>query len=123
MLNEFALLSRGDVHASHDAVMRYSPQDRQVTEILIQRHEHSIVPVRFAQDFLIAWIFGSITDPNHIVTCGDERCLRAAPHAGVEEYLQGVVSATISSASIRSCPTWRRANTRQAWMSAGSSHG
>src|SRR5207302_5631604 len=101
--------------------MGQPPDDGQLAEVLVQRDQHPLLAVRPGEDVLVAGIFGQITRPDDIVAVRQQLGLRPAPDARVQEQLHAAVS--ILSGSTRSWPTTRRAYTRHARMSAGSSHG
>ena len=67
-------------------------------------------------------IRGPVADPLDVMTCRAQNRHGAATHTCVERNLHDIEDST-SAGSMRSCPTRRRAYTKHARMSSGSSHG
>jgi hypothetical protein len=81
--------------------------DRELSEVLVQRDEYPRLLVRAVEDFLIAWIRWPISGPDHFVSGIRQRLADAAPDARVEEDFQAALPPR--AGSTRSCPTSRRA--------------
>lgn len=90
---------------AHDSTMRFPPDDRQLTKVLVQCHEDPAVTVGAREDLLIAWIGVPVAGPGHIVAGSFEVMAGASPDAGIEE--EPHQSRSMISGSTRSCATSR----------------
>jgi hypothetical protein len=117
------LLARGEVDEAKDAVMRLVVNNGQFTKIFIERYENPLFRVSASEDCVVAGVLGPIAGPIDIVSGGAKIVGSFTPDAGVEKQLHTAAPAAIVSGSMRSLATWRRAYTKQAWMSAFSSQG
>ena len=113
---------RTQVDESHDSGMATSIQDRQLAEVLVEGSQYLSVRGGHRQDLVIPRIRGPVADPLDVMTCGAENRHGAAPDTCVEQNLHEIEDST-SAGSMRSCPTRRRAYTKHARMSSGSSQG
>lgn len=103
--------------------MRLTLDDRQFAEVFVQGDEDSLVPVGTFEDLLVAWIFSPIRRRHDIVTLIGEIFTDTSPDATVQEDPHPSVPVGMRKGSTRSCPTKRRAYSRQAWTSSSSNQG
>ncbi len=59
------LLSRRDPDESKNARVRPPMDDRQLSEVLVESHKHTVIPSRLLQDLLVAGISSPIAGPEH----------------------------------------------------------
>lgn len=118
---DLPLLSGGEADEPDDAGMRFAVHDGQLTEVLVERHEHAPLRMRLPQEFEIARISSQITSPAHIMSFASQGRPGTAPDAAVQQELQ--TPAPAGKSSMRSCATSRCAYERHAWTSSRSSQG
>lgn len=118
-----ALLTSCQVHQTHDAMVRCAMKYRQLSKVLVERHQDSALPVGDRQDLRVAGIRIPVAAPHHIVPGLNQRLLGAAPDTRVQQDLHDAAAVFTTNGSTRSRATIRRAYTRQASMSARSSQG
>jgi hypothetical protein len=63
--------------------VRLLPDDRQLAEVLIQRHKHPARSIGLREDFSIGELDIHITDPHDVMSGGDQLADHAAPDTGV----------------------------------------
>ena len=101
------LLDGRKSHEPHDSTVSLPADDRELTEVLIQRDQNTRLVMRATQNLFIAGIRGPVGSPNDIVSEFRERFSHAARDARVEENPQAALPPR--AGSTRSCPTRRRA--------------
>ena len=122
--HEFArsgLSHDGAVHKPDDATVRPAVNDREFAKILIKRYDDTAFLRGPGEYRSITWIRRPISDPGHIMAGRAERFCRLSRQTRVEKQLHD--AEVTGNGSHRSWPTIRRANTRHARTSSGSSHG
>ena len=115
------LVARPDAHQANDARVRPALYERQIAEVLVERHAHPLLGMSNAEDRAVAWVAIPISDPLDIVPCGGDDFPRAAPPARVKEHPHAADGAI--RGATRSCATSRRAYSTQASTSSRSIHG
>src|SRR5690606_35294017 len=101
------LSPRGDPDEPDDAGVLLLAHDDELTEVPVERDQHSTLFQSPSQDLLVTLVLLPRAGPHHVVTGLFEDRARAAPHAGVEENPHG--SPSLGSGSTRSWATRRRA--------------
>lgn len=97
------LSPRRNFHEPDDSRVRLRPDDRQLSEILIERDEHSILGIRAPEKLFIAGVLGPVADVNDIVSSRREIFPGFFPDAVIEKELHTAASTT--GGSTRSCAT------------------
>jgi len=95
--------------------------DGKFPKVLVKRHKDTTLVASPRQNRSITRVSGPFAGPDDVVARAAECSGGLARKAGVQQEFHGADA--MGNGSHRSCPTSRRANTRQARMSSGSSHG
>ena len=101
------LLPGSDINEAHNPRVPLPANDNQLTKVLVECHEHSVITPRAGQYLLVPWIVRPISSPDDIMPRGGELIGGATPDTSVEKKLHSLVITT--NGSTRSWPTSRRA--------------
>lgn len=115
------LLHDGKVNKPDDPTVTFAPNDRELPEVLVKRHEDTTFLSSPREDGDVSRIRRPVSRSDDIVTVGTQLSRGLPGKARVQQDFHKAEAT--GNASHRSCPTIRRANTRQARMSSGSIHG
>jgi hypothetical protein len=116
------LAARVQVNQANGSAVWASIGDGQLAEVLVECHQYLSARPRRRHKAFVSGIRGPVTDPVDVVPLRAQHGHGTAPHAGVEQNPHLSADPT-SGGSMRSCPTRRRAYTRHARISSGSSQG
>jgi hypothetical protein len=101
------LILRLNVHQTNDAAMRLTERHRKLSEILVERNQHSRFTLGNFEDRGVAGVRSPVAHPDHLMSCRSERRPRARRDTLVEQQLQ--CAELTNAGSKRSRPTTRRA--------------
>ena len=111
----------GTINQPDDAAVRLTMDNCEFTEILVECDQDAFLIPGPRKNRGVTWIGRPVANPGDVVA-GVTECRGCfARQARVEE--QPYDAEAMGNGSNRSWPTSRRANTRQARTSSGSSHG
>ena len=92
-----------------NAMMRLSAMNGQFAEIFVNRDKSSLFRMGKGQYGIIAWVFLPFAHPDHVVAGVAQFPCCLAPDAAIQYQLHSPTPAVISSGSICSFSTCRRA--------------
>lgn len=88
LLTGFPLPRSRKAHQPHDSRVLHSPDNRELTKVLVQSHEHSRFSISMEQDLVVTGVLVPIANPPHVVPMSLELTNGLPTDAGIEENAQ-----------------------------------